>query len=173
MLRTRSNQAPKSALGSGLLGLAPPRQPRERDRSPDAGGRGQQQRGTDRDADEQRAVTLAITGMPLGGFNPGDFQVSHNCGGACQQGARCTISITVTGTRTARINVVGTVSNSPQNIALTGTGVAATPGIITTRPALGLEFTRATGRRRAMSAGLVPRGWLWTWLDTPRRIRWR
>jgi hypothetical protein len=87
-------------------------------------------------------VILTITGMPMGGANPGDFLVSNNCGGSVPAGANCTISITFapagTGTRTAGINVTSNASNSPQNVALTGTGSSGTapqPTITSLSPA--------------------------------------
>jgi len=75
-------------------------------------------------------VTLSITGMPQGGSNPGDFQVSNNCGASVPAGTDCTIKITfaptAVGARVAGVNVVGNASNSPQNIAVSGVG--APPG---------------------------------------------
>jgi hypothetical protein len=92
--------------------------------------------------------TLTIAGIVDGGTDPGDFNVTNNCGASLAAGGNCSISATFTpeasGSRTATITITDNssgVSGSTQTIALSGTGVpvAATP---TFSPAPG-SFTSA------------------------------
>ena len=84
---------------------------------------------------------LAITGMPLGGTNAGDFAVTSTCATNLAPMANCNISVTfmpsATGTRTAGININDNAPSSPQNIALTGKGTSSNPqpSITTLSPA--------------------------------------
>ena len=77
-----------------------------------------------------QSVTLNITGgITFTGANPADFSQTNNCNGSVVAGASCTISVTFTpsavGSRSATLNVNDDGPNSPQNAALTGTGLAA------------------------------------------------
>jgi len=71
---------------------------------------------------------LAISGIGIVGVNPLNFLQTHTCGSFLAVGAVCTISITfkpnATGTRTAALSVHDNAANSPQKVALFGTGVA-------------------------------------------------
>jgi N-acetylneuraminic acid mutarotase len=80
-------------------------------------------------------VPLTIASIAVsGGTAPGDF----SWGGTCPitpltlgAGKSCVISVTLTpsalGTRTATLTVTDSASNSPQSIALTGTGISPIP----------------------------------------------
>jgi hypothetical protein len=66
----------------------------------------------------------------------GDFGESNTCPTTLNAGANCTINVTftptVTGTRTGSITITDAASNSPQVVALSGTGAAATVKITVT-----------------------------------------
>jgi hypothetical protein len=74
---------------------------------------------------------LAITGIALGGTNPGDFAQTNNCPTTVAVNATCTISVTFTPTaanaRSAAVTITDNGAGSPQSVALSGTGVAAPP----------------------------------------------
>jgi hypothetical protein len=76
------------------------------------------QSGSEDDSRSARAFT---------GADPGDFNVSTTtCGASLGAKSTCTISVvfnpTATGKRTATLNVNDGANNSPQTVALTGTG---------------------------------------------------
>ena len=84
---------------------------------------------------------LSINDIGLTGSNPDDYSFTSTCGNVVESGASCTISVTftptATGTRTAFVSISDTALGSPQNIALTGTGlsvsVVVSPGTLTFR----------------------------------------
>jgi hypothetical protein len=69
------------------------------------------------------ALPISIT---FTGANPGDFAETDTCSGSVAAGSQCTVAVTFTptaaGTRTATLNVNDSANNSPQTVALTGTG---------------------------------------------------
>jgi hypothetical protein len=69
------------------------------------------------------ALPISIT---FTGAYPGDFAETDTCAGSVGAASSCTITVTftptATGTRTATLNVNDTANNSPQTVALTGTG---------------------------------------------------
>ena len=83
-----------------------------------------------------RAITLTNTGkgnlnvtsVDVAGVNASDFSQTNNCGNSVAAGAKCTISVTFKpaagGTRTAAVVVADTAVDSPQTVALSGTGSA-------------------------------------------------
>ncbi len=79
------------------------------------------QRRHDRHRHQQRGVS---------GTNAGDFAIASNtCGASLAGSASCTVSITfkptATGSRTATLTFTDAAGNSPQTVALSGTGSAA------------------------------------------------
>jgi len=87
------------------------------------------------------SVTLNNTGN--GALTPllinitGDFALTNTCAGTVAAGASCTISVTftptTTGSRTGTLTLTDNAGNSPQTVALSGTGqdfalATATPG---------------------------------------------
>jgi len=74
-------------------------------------------------------ASLALTGIALGGANPGDFAQTNTCGSSVAANATCTINVTFTPTalssRTASINITDNAPGSPQSVNLTGTGSAS------------------------------------------------
>jgi hypothetical protein len=77
------------------------------------------------------AKVIAFSGFSIGGLDASDFQITQNvCSDvvALAPGLFCTIQITFTpsavGARSAYVNVVSNAANSPQQVALMGTGQA-------------------------------------------------
>ena len=75
-----------------------------------------------------QATALTINRISGGGANPGDFQQTNNCGASLAAGASCTLNVSFApsalGARSATLNVSDNAANSPQVIALSGTGTA-------------------------------------------------
>jgi len=73
------------------------------------------------------ATPLAITSIALTGTNASSFVFVNSCGSSLAAGANCSIhghfGPTTTGALTAAITITDNASNSPQTIALSGTGV--------------------------------------------------
>jgi hypothetical protein len=72
---------------------------------------------------------LSISGIAIGGTNPGDFAQTNNCGSSVAAGVNCAINVTFTptavGSRSASLTITDNASGSPQTVSLTGTGVQA------------------------------------------------
>jgi hypothetical protein len=75
-------------------------------------------------------ASLSIYSYTIAGANFGDFTVNSTCGAALAAGKSCTFSIlfdpTAAGPRKSVLVVSDNAPNSPQRVALTGVGVAAT-----------------------------------------------
>jgi hypothetical protein len=83
---------------------------------------------------DTKKVTLTnnlLTALPIGsitfsGADPGDFSQTNTCGKSLAAKAQCTISVTfiprAKGSRSATMNVNDSANNTPQTVALTGTG---------------------------------------------------
>ena len=90
-----------------------------------------------------QTVTLTNTGTVNLDINSiassGDFAETNSCPASLGANSSCTISVTFTptvaGTRTGAVTITDNASNSPQTIALTGTGLA---------PAVSLSATNLT-----------------------------
>jgi hypothetical protein len=71
-------------------------------------------------------TALAITSITITGTSSGDFGEQDNCGTSLPAGNSCNIAVTFTptalGTRTASLAIADSAANSPQSIALSGTG---------------------------------------------------
>jgi hypothetical protein len=76
---------------------------------------------------------LNLTSITLGGANASSFAESNTCGTTLTAGTNCVISVTfdptTTGSLAATISFVDSASNSPQTIALSGTGTAPVAGL--------------------------------------------
>ncbi|MDR3740254.1 MAG: choice-of-anchor D domain-containing protein, partial [Terracidiphilus sp.] len=76
------------------------------------------------------SAALLINSITVTGTNASAFAFSNSCGTSLAAGANCTIhghfAPTAAGPMTAAITISDTTTNSPQSIALTGTGVTAT-----------------------------------------------
>jgi hypothetical protein len=73
-------------------------------------------------------TTLNITGISVTGTNAGDFAQTDTCGSVIP-GGNCTISVTFTPSlttpETAAVTIADNATNSPQAVALTGTGIVS------------------------------------------------
>ena len=96
-----------------------------------------------------KAVTVTNSGqtavifssIKVGGSNPGDFIISaKTCGSTLAASASCSVTIRFVplfaGNRTGTLTLVDTAGNSPQNIPLSGLGVASTSGALTVSPSV-------------------------------------
>lgn len=76
---------------------------------------------------------LNISSIALSGTNAADFAQTNTCPNSLASGANCTISITFTpavnGNRTASVTITDNASDSPQSVALTGTGYTDAPAV--------------------------------------------
>ncbi|HEY8714512.1 MAG TPA: choice-of-anchor D domain-containing protein [Candidatus Acidoferrum sp.] len=94
--------------------------------------------------------TLHITTLTLAGTNPGDFAlVANTCNGAAVTvNASCTVGVTFTptgtGARQANLEVTDDAADSPQTLALTGNGLAATTPGVSIAPASPVMFPSTT-----------------------------
>jgi len=77
--------------------------------------------------------TVTISAKAITGANAGDYAQNNNCPSLLLSGTNCTFNITFSptaaGTRVATLSVTDNASGSPQTVALSGTGVAQTPGV--------------------------------------------
>lgn len=83
-----------------------------------------------------QTLTAAFTGVSLTGPNAGAFAIAgNNCGSELAGGGTCQISLTFTptavGAQTAVLNVADSATNSPQTVALNGTGVGIPQAVVT------------------------------------------
>jgi hypothetical protein len=95
-------------------------------------------------------AALTITSIALTGTNASQFVFANNCGTSVAVGATCIIhghfQPTTAGAMTAAVTITDNASNSPQSIALSGTGVASGAPVLTsmspsTTAAGGAAFT--------------------------------
>jgi hypothetical protein len=92
---------------------------------------------------------LSITSISLTGANSGDFSLGQNCGSSLAANTSCQISVTFTptarGTRTAAVSLVDNAADSPQSIALSGTGIAPVASLSPTSLTFPGQFVGTTG----------------------------
>ena len=73
-------------------------------------------------------VNLSLSKIAITGTNAGDFAQTNNCPANLAPGKKCTISVTFApgqiGSRTASLTLTDNAADSPQNVPLTGKGVA-------------------------------------------------
>jgi N-acetylneuraminic acid mutarotase len=73
------------------------------------------------------AYPFSITSIGVTGADASSFGFTNNCGSILASGANCSIhghfAPTATGALTAAVTIIGTATNSPQTIALSGTGL--------------------------------------------------
>jgi hypothetical protein len=83
------------------------------------------------------AVTLTIASITVTGGNAGDFAQGNTCSAPVPSAGTCTISVTFTptavGARASAVVVTDNAADSPQSIALSGTGVA-TAAVVSLNP---------------------------------------
>ncbi len=87
---------------------------------------------------------LAINGITISGSNPGDFAQTNNCPPSLGASATCTVNVafqpTATGARGASVSIADDAPNSPQTVAVTGTGTQAAVTLTPSSIAFGDEF---------------------------------
>jgi PKD repeat protein len=86
------------------------------------------------------SAALHITTVSFSGPNPGDFSAASNtCTAAVAPSGTCTVGVTFTpsgtGARQANLQIADDASDSPQTLALTGTGTAQAGPDVTITPA--------------------------------------
>ncbi len=79
-------------------------------------------------------VALNISSIALAGTNAGDFVQTNNCGTSLSPGTSCSISVEftpqATGSRTGSLIVTDSAPGSPRTVALSGTGLSASQGVL-------------------------------------------
>jgi len=82
------------------------------------------------------SAPLTINSIAVTGTNSGDFAQATTCPispSTLAAGAKCTISVTftpaATGTRSASVTVTDNAADSPESVALSGTGVTGSPAV--------------------------------------------
>jgi len=110
------------------------------------------------------STALSISGITIGGTNPGDFSQTNNCGSSLAGDGQCVINVTfkptATGARSATISVADSDPTSPQMIAAIGTGTTTgTPlTIVTTGLPAGVVGTGYSQTLQA-TGGTAPYSW--------------
>jgi Abnormal spindle-like microcephaly-assoc'd, ASPM-SPD-2-Hydin len=98
---------------------------------------------------------LSINNFKLGGTNPGDFAQTNNCPGTLAVNANCTINVTfspnATGTRTATLSINDNAPNSPQTVALSGTGIAPVVSLSPTSLTFGNQAVNTTSSSQTVT----------------------
>jgi len=94
-------------------------------------------------------ATLTFTSIAVTGANASSFVFANTCGSSLAAGDSCSIhgyfTPTTTGSLSASINIVDNASNSPQAVALSGTGVTSKAATMTSpTPGSTLSGTSAT-----------------------------
>jgi hypothetical protein len=78
--------------------------------------------------------TLAISGISIGGVNPGDFSQTNNCGSALAAGESCAISVLfkpqAMGARSATIAIADNTADSPHTVDLSGNGLTPQQAVL-------------------------------------------
>jgi len=99
-------------------------------------------------------VTLAVTAVTA---SPADFGVLSSCGNPVAVGSSCTIGVffdpTAGGTRTGTLKITDNAGNSPQTVALTGSGLdfSMTPSSVA-------SATVTAGQTASYSIAVAPAG---------------
>src|SRR5207248_5675917 len=77
---------------------------------------------------------LSISSISVTGTNPTQFSQTNTCGTSIGSGLSCTITVTfrpkAVGSFTANVTVSDSSTDSPQQVTLTGTGVARKRGYL-------------------------------------------
>lgn len=105
--------------------------------------------------------SITINNIAVTGADPGDFLISSKtCGSSLAASGSCSVSLDFKpgagGSRTATLTVSDTASNSPQTVALSGTGNTTSGGSVTVSPtALGFAATAVASTSTAQSTNLT------------------
>ncbi|MBO0780431.1 MAG: choice-of-anchor D domain-containing protein, partial [Ktedonobacteraceae bacterium] len=78
-------------------------------------------------------AALTISSITISGTNASYFAQDNNCPSSLAAGANCTINVSFTptgaGNSSANLTITDNASTSPQNVALSGTGVVPAPAV--------------------------------------------
>jgi len=88
-------------------------------------------------------ASMTLSGVSITGTNASSFSETNTCGSTLAANASCTVTVTfkpaATGALTAVVSFADSTANSPQTVALSGTGAAATTTLVSITPN-GLTF---------------------------------
>jgi hypothetical protein len=77
---------------------------------------------------------LLVSGISIGGTNPGDFVQTNDCGTSLPPGGSCTITVNFTpqamGGRSGTLTIVDNAPGSPRNVSLGGTGLTPQQAVL-------------------------------------------
>src|SRR5450755_2888633 len=77
------------------------------------------------------SASLSVSTIAIAGTNSGDFAQTNNCPSSLAANATCTVNVTFTpgaaGARSGSLTLTDTASDSPQTVALSGTGTTQAP----------------------------------------------
>ena len=97
-------------------------------------------------------LSFGTAGISVGGANAGDFAETTGCGSSLAPGSSCTVVVTFSpttqGSRSGSLSFADNAAGSPQQVALSGSGVAADVGATVTGPSSvrqGSTFTYTIG----------------------------
>ena len=107
--------------------------------------------------------SVTISSITITGTNAGDFLIaSKSCGSSLANAASCGVSIqfkpTATGTRSATLTISDSATNSPQTVALSGTGASSSSGSVTASPASLAFPATAVGSTSAAQTATLSNG---------------
>ena len=99
--------------------------------------------------------TLSSIAISFTGSNTGDFSQTNNCGTSRPANSTCTINVTfrptVIGNRSATLRIANSDPTSPQQVALTGTGLGASASLSPTSVAFGSQAVNVTSAARVVT----------------------
>ncbi len=78
-------------------------------------------------------IALTMSGITITGSNASDFAQTNTCPSSLAVSTSCTINVTftpgATGARSGSVTITDGAPDSPQSVALSGTGIASTPAV--------------------------------------------
>jgi hypothetical protein len=110
------------------------------------------------------ALNLKGTGLgiSIAGANAASFSQTNTCGSSVAVNASCTITVTfkpaITGALTAKVSIGDNAFASPQTVALSGTGVAASPAVTLSAQSLTFSTTAIGATNTAPAINLTNSG---------------
>ena len=117
------------------------------------------------------STTVTISSIAISGTNAADFSISSKtCGASLAPVGTCTASVvfkpSASGARAATLAFTDTATNSPQSVALSGTGAVASFSISPTNPTVAesgtVQFSATTAVTWTASCGTISAAGLYT-----------
>jgi hypothetical protein len=103
-------------------------------------------------------AALSISSIAISGTNAGDFTESDNCppsSSTLAAGASCTVNVTFSpgaaGSRAASVRVSDNASDSPQSVALSGTGTAPSASLSPSSLSFGSQLVGTTSSAQSVT----------------------